>query len=120
MTRFARRLERIEHSLMPPEKHKISIRFAHVHILPPTHVGEKHEVLVKGYPSEDPTNECIIHEFPGPGPELDFDFRKDTKRRTILVRFLESDGNGRPKGYLPEDAGVLAKRAAISTRDRAD
>ena len=75
-------------------------------MLPPTYVGEKHEVLVTGYPSEDPGNDCVIQERPGPGPELEFDFRKNTKRRTILVQFVESDGNGHPKGYLPEPTEV--------------
>jgi len=106
--RLAKRLERVEQMKMLAEKHdgKVSLRFAHVHMLPPTYVGEKHEVLVRGYPSEDPGNDCVIQELPGPGPELEFDFRKDTKRRTILVRFLEADGDGRPKGYLPEHAQV--------------
>ena len=106
--RLAKRLERVEQLMMPAEKYdgKVSLRFAHLHMLPPTYVGEKHEVLVRGYPSEDPHNDCVIQELPGPGPELEFDFRKDTKRRTILVRFLEADGDGRPKGYLPEHAQV--------------
>jgi hypothetical protein len=106
--RLAKRLERVEQLMMLAEKHdgKVSLRFAHVHMLPHTYVGEKHEVLVRGYPSEDPGNDCIIQEFPGPGPKLEFDFRKDAKRRTILVRFLESDGNGRPKGYLPGHADL--------------
>jgi len=106
--RLAKRLERVEQMKMLAERYdgKVSLRFAHVHMLPPTYVGEKHEVLVRGYPSEDPGNDCVIQELPGPGPELEFDFRKDTKRRTILVRFLEADGDGRPKGYLPEHAQV--------------
>jgi len=118
--RLAKRLERVEQLIMPAEKVRVSIRFAHVHKLPHTYVGEKHEVLVKGYPSEDPNNDCIIQELPGPGPKLEFDFRKDPKRHTILVRFVESDGNGHVKGYLPEDAGVLANGPAISRRNRAD
>ena len=107
--RLTKRLERVEQLMMPAEKVRVSIRFAHVHKLPHTYVGEKHEVLVKGYPSEDPGNDCIIQEFPGPGPELEFDFRKDPKRHTILVRFVESDGNGHVKGYLPEQAGAAAQ-----------
>jgi hypothetical protein len=106
--RLAKRLERIEQVIMPVENDdgKVSIRFAHLHMLPHTYVGEKHEVLVRGYPTEDPYNDCVIQELPGPGPDLEFDFRKDTKRRTILIRFLEADGDGRPKGYLPEEADL--------------
>jgi hypothetical protein len=101
-SRLAKRLERVEQLIMAAENNdsKVTLRFAHVHMLPPSYVGEKHEVLARGYPSEDPGNDCIIEELPGPGPELEFDFTKDTKRRTILVRFLEADGDGRPKGYL--------------------
>ena len=78
--------------MIPAEEHGVSVLFAHVHMLPPTYVGERHEVLVKGYPSQDPNNDCIIQELPGPGPELEFYL--ETKRRTMLVRFVESDGNG--------------------------
>jgi len=122
--RLAKRLERVEQLMTLAEKHdgKVSLRFAHVHKLPHTYVGEKHEVLVRGYPSEDSGNDCIIQEFPGPGPELEFDFRKDPKRHTILVRFVESDGNGHVKGYLPEQAGAAGGNGgvSISTSNRAD
>ena len=102
-SRLVNRLQRIEQLMRPADKHPgISVRFAHMHMLPPSYVGEKHEVLVTGYPSEDPANDCVIQELPGPGPELEFDFRKDTKQQTLLIRFVESDGNGHPKGYLPD------------------
>jgi hypothetical protein len=59
---------------------------------------------VKGYPykAEEP-GECVIQEYPGPGPELKFDFDKDDGRRTILVEYVESDGDGHTKPYWPEE-----------------
>jgi hypothetical protein len=74
----------------------------HLHKCPHTYVGARHRVLVKGYPYtlEEP-GECVIQEYPGPGPELKFDFDRDG-RRTILVEFVESDGDGHTKPYWPE------------------
>jgi hypothetical protein len=113
-SRLAKRLERVEQLIIPPEKDRISIRFAHVRMLPHTYVGEKHEVLIKGYPSEEPGNDCVIQEFPGPGPELKFEFPKvPGRRRTLLVRFLEADGDGRPMGYVPEHADVSPTRPPV-------
>jgi hypothetical protein len=103
-SRLTKRLERVQQLMIPAEEQSVSVLFAHVHMLPATYVGEKHEVLVKGYPSQDPNNDCIIGELPGPGPELEFDL--ETKRHTILVRFVGSDGNGRPEGYPPELEGM--------------
>ena len=115
--RLTKRLDRIEQVIMPAEKDPgIRIRFAHVQILAPSYVGDKHEVLVTGYPSEDPGNDCVIQEFPGPGPKLEFDFRKDTKRQTLLVRFVGSDGDGHPNGYLP-DSGQMGSH--VETTDQA-
>jgi hypothetical protein len=76
-------------------------------MLPHSYIGQKHRVLVTGFPSENPDTDCVIQEFPGPGPELNFGFEK----RTILIEFLQSDGNGRPEGYLPEDSA--ATRSAL-------
>jgi hypothetical protein len=108
--RLAKRLERIEKSMALAGKDAgILVRFAHVHMLPPAYEGERHEVPVRGYPSADPVNDCVIQEFPGPGPELEFDFRKDTQQRTMLIRFVGSDGDGSPEGYLPEHAGLAGE-----------
>jgi hypothetical protein len=93
-------LERIEELKKPVDDGKITVRFAYLRMLPHTYVGEKHEVLVQGYPSEDPHNGCVIQEYPGPGPELKFDFPK--ARRTLLVRFLEADGDGVETSGNPE------------------
>jgi hypothetical protein len=90
----------LEELKKPVEDGKIALRFAHVLLPPHTYVGERHRVLVKGFPSESPKTECVIQEYPGPGPVLNFGFN----RRTILVEFVESDGSGRAKGYSPAGA----------------
>ena len=102
MKNLQRRLDRIEELKKPAMDNRVNIRYANLHMLPHTYVGEKHRVLVKGYPYtlEEP-GECVIQEYPGPGPELKFDFDRDG-RRTILVEFVESDGDGHTKPYWPE------------------
>ena len=94
MKNLQHRLDRIEELKKPAMDNRVNIRYADLHMLPHTYVGEKHRVLVKGYPYtlEEP-GECVIQEYPGPGPELKFDFDKDG-RRTILVEYVESDGDG--------------------------
>jgi hypothetical protein len=94
-----RRIRELEELRKPLEDGRITLRYAHLHMLPRTYIGEKHRVLVAGFPSESPDTDCVIQEFPGPGPELNFGF----DRRTILIKFVESNGNGRTKGYLPDD-----------------
>ena len=101
MNNLQRRLDRVEELRKPAEDDKITVRYAHLRVLPHT-VGEKHEVLVQGYPSEDPHNYCVIQEYPGPGPELKFDFPKVEGRRTMLLRFLEADGDGVETSGNPE------------------
>jgi hypothetical protein len=99
MTR--RRIQKLERAINPPEvdDSRITVRFAHLHQLPNTYLGERHQRLVKGYPSEDPNTDCVIQECRGPGPELNVDFGRNN---TILVQFVESDGDGHPKGCWPE------------------
>jgi len=80
----------------------ITVRFAHLHSLPHTYTGERHERLIHGFPSGEPGNGCVIQEYPGPRPKLDFGFAPGT----ILVRFVGSDGDSHPKGYWPEEIGV--------------
>ena len=54
----------------------IKWRYARTRLLPRDHVGEKHEVLVRGWPTEAVARceDCLIEERPGPGPPLNFDF----------------------------------------------
>ena len=75
----------------------VTIRFAHLHSLPYTYTGERHERLIRGFPSDVPDGDCVIQEYPGPGPRLDFGFGPGT----MLLKFIESDGNGHTKGYWP-------------------
>jgi hypothetical protein len=103
-----RRIRELE-EFKPVEDDKITFRYAHLHLLPHTYFGEKHRVLATGFPSESPDTDCAIQEYPGVGPELDFGF----ERRTILIEFVESDGNGRTKGYLPSE---LERAAEASTQ----
>ena len=114
MKNLQHRLDRIEELKKPAMDNRVNIRYAHLHMLPHTYVGEKHRVLVKGYPykGEEP-GECVIQEYPGPGPELKFDFDKDDGRRTILVEYVESDGDGHTKPYWPE-GHRYAGRARLS------
>ena len=89
MKDLLRRLERIEEMKRPAEDGTINVRYAHLRALPRDYVGEKHTVLVKGWPSETPNGDCELEERPGLGPELDFGFNE----RTILVTFV-SVGEG--------------------------
>ena len=84
MNNLQRRLERIEEMKGPAEDGKINVRYAHLRALPRDYIGEKHRVLVKGWPSETPNGDCEIEERPGPGPDIDFGFNE----RTILVRYV--------------------------------
>jgi hypothetical protein len=79
-------LERVEELKKPAEDDTITVRHARVKALPGDYVVEKHEVLVKGWPSETPIIDCELEERPGPGPELDFGF----KDRTILFRYVST------------------------------
>jgi hypothetical protein len=90
MNNLLRRLERIEELKKPAEDDQITFLQAHVKALPRDYVGEKHEVLIKGWPSEyGKGGECEIEERPGPGPELDFGF----KGRTIFFRYVSWPGD---------------------------
>ena len=51
MNNLQRRLERIEEMKGPAEDGKINVRYAHLRALPRDYVGEKHKVLIKGWPS---------------------------------------------------------------------
>jgi hypothetical protein len=108
-----RRIRELEELKKPVEDDKITIRYAHLHLLPHTYIGEKHRILVTGFPSESPDTDCVIQEYPGPGPELNFGFG----RRTLVIEFVESDGNGHTKGYLPEDpAAARVTSMAIGSK----
>ena len=89
MKNLLRRIERIEDLSRPADDANFTIYFAHLKALPRDYVGEKHTVLVKGWPSETPNGDCEIEERPGPGPDIDFGFNE----RTILVTFV-SVGEG--------------------------
>jgi hypothetical protein len=102
MNSLRSRLQKIENATGKGDG-GITVRFACVHILPPSYVGERHEVLVRGYPSADPGNDCLIREVEGPGPKLEFDFPDANGRRVMLVRFVGTDGDGHPTGDLPND-----------------
>jgi len=85
MKDLLRRLGRIEELKKPTENDQITFRFAHLKRLPRDYVGEKHTVLVKGWPYEHGTGgECELEEQPGPGPDLDFGFNG----RTILFTYF--------------------------------
>ena len=85
MNNLLRRIERIEDLKKPAEDDQITIRYAHLKRLPRDYVGEKHTVLVKGWPYQHGTGgECELEERPGPGPDLDFGFNE----RTMLVTFV--------------------------------
>lgn len=85
MKDLLRRLERIEESSKPADEDKITIRCAHLKALPRDYKGEKHRVLVKGWPYElGAGGECELEERPGPGPDIDFGFNE----QTILVQFV--------------------------------
>ena len=70
------------------ENGRIKWRYAHKRLLPPGYVGERHEVLVRGWPSETFAGykDCLIEERPGPGPKLDFGFTE----RTHLLYFVSA------------------------------
>jgi len=97
-----RRIQELERAFNPPaaDDDRIIVRYAHFWQLPHTYRGERHERLVKGFPSEATDTDCVIQEYPGPGPKLKFDFGTG---KTILVHFVESDGDSHPKGYWPDD-----------------
>jgi len=78
---------------------KVTLRFAHLHSLPHTYTGERHERLIRRFPCIEPDGDCVIQEYPGPRPRLNFGFAPGT----MLLSFIESDGNGHPKGYWPEE-----------------
>ena len=102
MRGLLRRIQQLEERARPATADgNIHVRFAHVQMLPHTYTGERHRRLVRGTPSESPDNDCLIKELPGPGPDLHFDFEECG--RTILVQFVEADGDGHPKGYWPEE-----------------
>ena len=73
-----------------PAANGINLRFAQKRLLPRDYVGERHEVLVRGWPTEtaDRSEDCLIEERPGPGPVLHFDF--GSKKRTMVVQFCEA------------------------------
>ena len=72
-----RRIQQLEERARPATADgKIHVRFAHLQKLPHTYTGERHRRLVRGTPSENPDNGCLIKEFPGPGPDLHFDFEE--------------------------------------------
>ncbi len=79
---------------------RITLRYANLDILPPSYKGERHERLIRGLPSEEPGGDCLIQEYPGPGPELDFGFAPGT----LLVQFVAADGEGHPRPYGPVQA----------------
>ena len=80
-------LERRSSIANDPTANGISVRFAQKRLLPREYVGERHEVLVRGWPMEtaDRYEECLIEERPGPGPALHFDF--GSKKQTLVVEF---------------------------------
>ena len=67
---------------------RIKWRYARKLVLPRDYVGERHEVLVRGWPSEALAKyeDCLIEERPGPGPKLDFGFTE----RTHLLYFVSA------------------------------
>jgi hypothetical protein len=85
MKSLLRRIERIEDFSRPADDETITIRCVHLKALPRDYTGEKHEVLVKGWPYQQGTGgECELEERPGPGPALDFGFNG----RLILIRYV--------------------------------
>ena len=89
MKDLLRRMERIEDLKKPTEDDQITFRVAHLKRLPREYKGEKHTVLVKGWPYEFGTGgECELEERPGPGPDLDFGFNG----RTILFTYFSFPG----------------------------
>ena len=85
MNNLLRRLERIEELKKPADEANITFYQANLKALPREYKGEKHTVLVKGWPYEYGTGgECELEERPGPGPDLDFGFNG----RTILVTYF--------------------------------
>jgi hypothetical protein len=102
MNNLERRLQRVEEQRKPPEDDKITVRFAYLRKLPYDYVGPRHEVLLRGFPTESAKTDCIIQEVPGVGTELTLEFPKVPGRRTMLVRLVESDGDGHTKPYWPE------------------
>jgi hypothetical protein len=64
-------------------------RCVHLKRLPRDYVGQKHTVLVKGWPYQPGTGgACELEERPGPGPDLDFGFNG----RTILFTYFSYPG----------------------------
>ena len=90
MKDLLRRIERIEDLKKPTEDDQIAVRCVHLKALPRDYKGEKHQVLVKGWPYEfgDLGGECELEERPGPGPDLDFGFNG----RTILFTYFSFPG----------------------------
>ena len=87
MKDLLRRLGRIEDLKKPTEDANLTVCYAHLKTLPRDYTGEKHEVLVKGWPYQQGTGgECELEERPGPGPDIDFGFNDPT----ILVTYLVS------------------------------
>jgi hypothetical protein len=85
MKDLLRRLGRIEALKKPTEDDQITVRCVRLRALPRDYAGEKHEVLVKGWPYEFGTGgECELEERPGPGPALDFGFNG----RLLLVTYV--------------------------------
>jgi len=82
-------LERRGRFANDPMANGISLRFAEKRLLPRDYVGERHEVLVRGWPAEmaDRSEDCLIEERPGPGPALHFDF--GSNKPTMIVQFCE-------------------------------
>jgi hypothetical protein len=75
-------------SSLANDRNGINLRFAKMRLLlPRDYVGERHEVLARGWPAEtaDRSEDCLIEQRPGPGPALHFDFGSD--KRTMVVRF---------------------------------
>ena len=83
MNNLQRRLERIGELKRLAEDGKITVPICvSKKLATRLRRREKHEVLVKGWPSETPNTDCELEERPGLGPDFDFGF----KNRTIIVR----------------------------------
>jgi hypothetical protein len=72
-----------------PDDDKVTLLYAKLRRLPRDYVGERHTVLVKGWPSTALDVECELEERPGSGPELHFD-SPEPGRRAFLVGLVAS------------------------------
>jgi hypothetical protein len=79
LKRLRGRLERLETTTAVRTESGLELRYAHLRkILPPSYIGERHKVLVNGFPGLTAQTECEVEEREGPGPELRFAFEKPT------------------------------------------